>query len=86
MEGAIFDITRDNITQGIRTPGLTGFVELIGEQQSRGAEFRMAGAITQNWKIFLSAAYIDAEYNGGDLDGLRPVNHARICIFGVPHL
>ena len=74
MEGAIFDITRDNITQGIRTPGLTGFVELIGEQQSRGAEFRMAGAITRNWKIFLSAAYIDAEYNGGDLDGLRPVN------------
>ena len=74
MEGAIFDITRDNITQGIRTPGLTGFVELIGEQQSRGAEFRMAGAITQNWKIFLSAAYIDAEYVGGDLDGLRPPN------------
>lgn len=65
---AWFDITQSNISVPI--PGNAGFVEQIGEANSRGFELDVAGRITDRLQLIANYAYTDTEVtNDVDEDG-----------------
>lgn len=75
---AAFRMERSNISQ--RDPQNPRFFVPLGTQVSRGVEAELRGRLTPEWNVFLSAAYMDAQFDGGEFDGLQPANAPK---FGV---
>lgn len=75
---AAFRMERSNISQ--RDPQNPRFFVPLGTQVSRGVEAEVRGRLTREWNVFLSAAYLDAQLDGGEFPGLRPANAPK---FGV---
>jgi TonB-dependent siderophore receptor len=74
---AIYDMVRNNVTSHHTT---TTFVDVIGTQRGRGAEFEMQGAITPEFNLFASVAVEDPKYVRGPYNGMQPANSDK---FGI---
>lgn len=72
-----FNITKQNV--GVADPNNPLFSIAIGEQESQGIEFDIAGEILPGWKVIGSYAYIDATVSR-DTDETIVGNR----LFGVP--
>jgi TonB-dependent siderophore receptor len=79
---ALFELERSNISQPDRVND--GFNLPLGTQRSRGAEFGLQGKLLPELSLYLSVAYLDAEFVDGDFAGLPPENAPRfgISVFG----
>jgi iron complex outermembrane recepter protein len=75
---ALFEMERSNISQPDRIN--PGFSLPVGTQRSRGAEFGLQGKLLPELSLYLSMAYLDAEFVDGDFAGLSPENAPR---FGI---
>jgi TonB-dependent siderophore receptor len=75
---ALFELERTNISQPDRVND--GFNLPLGTQRSRGAEFGLQGKLLPELSLYLSVAYLDAEFIDGDFAGLPPENAPR---FGI---
>jgi TonB-dependent siderophore receptor len=75
---ALFELERSNISQPDRVN--EGFNLPLGTQRSRGAEFGLQGKLLPELSLYLSMAYLDAEFIDGDFAGLSPENAPR---FGI---
>jgi TonB-dependent siderophore receptor len=75
---ALFELERANIAQENRAR--PNFSVPLGTQRSRGAEFGLQGKLLPQLSLYLSMAYLDAEFIDGDFAGLPPENAPR---FGV---
>ncbi len=72
---ALFDMRRTNISQAdLFNPG---FVVAQGSQRSKGVELELQGEIVAGWNVYASTAVLDAEFDKGEFEGLRPVNAPR---------
>jgi iron complex outermembrane receptor protein len=72
---AAFHMVRSNLTQPHR--GAPGLLDVLGTQQSDGVEFELQGAVTRDWNLFTSIAYMNPRYKGGQFDGLQSANGAK---------
>ena len=79
---AAFDMKRSNISQDDFAH--IGFLAPLGTQRGRGVELGLQGRLLPQLSINASAAYLDAEYTEGELEGLQPVNAPKIglSVFG----
>ncbi|USD39057.1 TonB-dependent siderophore receptor [Ferrimonas sp. SCSIO 43195] len=83
LDGALFDITKTNVTTTETLEGNPEFDTRTtqgGKQQHRGAEFSAQGQLSQQWFVMTSVMYLDAQYknitteDGVDLSGNTPVD------------
>ncbi|WP_019866477.1 TonB-dependent siderophore receptor [Methylovulum miyakonense] len=60
---AYFEVTKSNVAAGNPDPALAmqGYAVTIGEAQSRGVEFDIAGQLTDNLNVIANYAYLDTE-------------------------
>ncbi len=74
---AFFDLTRTNVLT--QDPVNTGFQVQVGEQNSQGIEFDIAGEVLPGWNIIATYAYTDAKVSEDNEFpiGLRLLNSPR---------
>ena len=70
---AVFDITKTNVVQALAG---TPFSTPVGEVESKGIEFDLAGRIDDNWSLIATYAYDDARI----LKGQGPSNFTGLTI------
>lgn len=56
---AAYKITKENVT--MNDPDNFVFVIQVGEQESQGVEFDIAGSLLPGWDVLITGSYIDAE-------------------------
>ncbi|MBL8269822.1 TonB-dependent siderophore receptor [Steroidobacter sp.] len=79
---AAFQMERSNIAQqDVANPQ---YSIPLGTQRSRGVELNAQGRLLPELSVFVSLAYLDAEFSDGEFKGLSPANAPRIgaSLFG----
>lgn len=72
---ALFDLTKKNIVTPV--PGQPGVVDVTGEARNRGIELDVSGALSDDWRLIASYAYIDSEITKDRDEAGGPANQGH---------
>jgi iron complex outermembrane receptor protein len=82
VSAAVFDMERSNLAQEDRLHSDSQYFYVIGlgTQRSRGVELALQGRLMPELSVNASAAYLDAEFSEGELEGLPATNAPRVAV------